>query len=283
LLRRTLLLMKSLLFACVGLVVSGALSVLHAQPEQDLRDALNRLRQAGNYTWQDTNETNSINAAKRFKMAPRAEGETVVDGFTIGGVRGLRFVQHGRESAFALARGWVHFKDITDTDVSEPKRSTGPTFPVAWARSYVHPLAHEILETLLGAGENFRKESGAIVADVAPTLLEPEMLVRYLRTGVLPATGARRSIFGLPVPRPPARSPQPAWLTGTFRVSLDRGTVTEIEVEFTRRAPPGSKAANEGHAGFNETFRVEILKVGTTTVSIPPEAKALFLGVGAGN
>jgi hypothetical protein len=263
----------------VGLGIAGAFGWSRAQPKQELGAALDQLLEAGNYTWEEKRELDTRDG-KTLRLRAYASGETSVGGYTSARLGRVHAVMLDRETAFALQKGWRHFQDLTDDEIAELRAQ--PAALAGDARTYVHPLAHELLGILVRAAHNVRKEGGVLVADIDAALLDRHGLERYLRHGALPGAPPTRTIFGLPVPAPGrTRLPSAAAESDDrviFFVWADQGKISRLSVEFWRKVT----FANGPRAGDQDlrqmAYIMELSNIGTTTVDVAPEAKALFLG-----
>lgn len=269
---------RSILAVVAFFVTEG---VAPAQPEHDLQAAVDGLLGAGNYTWELQEEMLS-GQGKTIRLPTRARGETTIGGFTRAQIRRGDAVLFGHEAAYALAGGWRYFKDIAGEDVAELTKKTG-----IGARSlrYVQPLPHDVLQRLVDAVRDVRKDGSALVGDIDPTVIDALELRSHLQLGrplpsPLPVT---RNRLGLPVPvSPPITKPRPRSNMDARLVIYETGGVLErFEVEFSR-ATTVLNGPNAGDHDVSEwKYVVEFSAIGHTKPEIPPEARALFLSAPA--
>lgn len=263
-------------FVFVTLAVAALARLAYAQPEVELRGAITGLIEAGNYTWEQTEEV----GRQAGQAISRTNGVTIVDGFTRGRIGQVDAVRYQQETAYALARGWKYYRDISEEERTELRRRG-----VLVTRGFpaTQPLPHEVLTLVIEAVRDVRQDQTALVAEIDPDLLDGQALDEYLRTGRRPKSRGTKtgSLLGLPVQV--ARSN--AVRSGTqVRLTLfeSAGVVERFEIRLWRAA----LVLNGPDAGEQErpvrNYRVQIADVGRTKPQIPVEARALFLSAPKG-
>jgi hypothetical protein len=240
-----------------------------AQPEKMLREAMDRLWAAGNYSWEKASEA-SVDGRKLGPLRRSASeaGETNIGGFTVAVSHGKRMIFTDKEIAWLLKSGWRHADDLTDADLRE-LAGLRPEANVPRARlgdRRTHPgLPHELLRGLLGEVRGTRQQGAAIVCDLGSLFGDPFALEGYMAHGGLSPTALdRRRYAGLS----DAKTELVVWLDG--------GNIAEFAVDFhtTRLVANGPDQGNK-QAMVNSVV-VKLFKIGTTKVEIDPEALALF-------
>jgi hypothetical protein len=241
----------------VSLMLWAVGASLAADPEEELRDAVDRLWAAGNYSWEQGHDTSSDGRktlpSRTFNRGANDAGQTNIGGFTATKTRRHQFVFNENEIAILFDGRWRHVDDLT---LSDREKLAGyrpgavgerniPTY------SSIRALPHEVLRALLGSAKNFRKEGPAIVADLGSPFNDQLHFIGYL--------GNRKKD-----PLPFRRGAPLVGGKAELVVWLDRGITTEFTVEFNSTLP--------------NWFFVKLAKIGTTKVEIDPEAEALFLG-----
>jgi len=277
-------------------VIAASTGRIVPKDELAVRAAIDRLNEAGNYSWEESvgykhanPQPDPLGILPTGPLAPlhyfpKATGETVMGGYTTAMLR-RRVVMRGSEGVVELSTGWRHAKDLTAEDIAElakpvmtelrkriaslpsnsieqPKSDRQKANEAVVARSYAPALPHEMLRLLMRSATNFHKVGAAIEADVITNFFETRRLESYLRTGVLdpePSTAGR-------ILR--AATSASDEVTKMY-VSLNSGLVEEFSVEFAR-------------PGMTTIHLTKLTKIGTTTVDPDPEVKALFLDVSAG-
>src|SRR5688572_12680465 len=163
--------MRSTSVMCVLLMSTVATGLMRAQPEQQFRDAVDGLFQAGNYEWEEKHEFGSLSSGRR-RPRSLAAGETMIGGYTRARFGKVQVAMYNREIAFALRDGWRHGDDLTVNDLAELNSPGSAASTLNQARQ----LPHELLKLLAQAARNFRTEKGAILAGIDPAILEPTQL-----------------------------------------------------------------------------------------------------------
>jgi hypothetical protein len=255
----------------VGIVGTLSSVLLHAQPEFELRDAVEELMKAGNYAWEHRAQYGVVKV-----RAPRATGETTIGEFTTAQIGTRKAVMFDHEIAFAVKGRWRHGNDLTAEDLTALRVSEKAARYV----NHVHPLPHELLALVLPAARNVEKQAGVLSAEIDPAVLDALALTQYLTRASLPSAKGR-SIIGFPVP--PRRSPVPP-TTRNMGMSMlfvwvDKGLPTRITVEIQLSNPPRESVETDART---TTHEFKILEAGTTHPFVPAEAKALFLDAAAG-
>lgn len=262
---------RSILALVACFVTEGVAS---AQPERDLRAAADRLVEAGNYTW-EVKERIFTSQGKAIRLPARSRGETSIGGFTRAQLRRADAVFFEDEAAYALTGGWRHAKDMAGVDLAELSQKTGLG---TRTKTYVHPLPHDVLQRLLDAVRDVRKDGGALVAEIDPMAIDALELRLHLELGRPLSSPQTRNRLGLPVPVGDAARARPRSNMDARLVVYETGGLIErFEVEFSR-ATTVLNGPNAGeHDALAWTYVVELWAIGRTKPDIPPEARALFL------
>src|SRR4051812_32999448 len=100
------------------LLAIGAGGPLAAQPEIKLRDAVDRLWAAGNYSWEYGTERFVDGRKQSGRAAFSDSGETIIGGLTHARISRQETVYSEREMALATKNGWRHTDDLTAADFS---------------------------------------------------------------------------------------------------------------------------------------------------------------------
>lgn len=251
------------------LLVAGVTGSLSAQPEKALREAVDQLLGAGNYSW-GLGREGSIDGRKIGRAGLRLThtGETVIGGFTAMKMQRLRVVFDESEIAYALKGGWRHADDLTESDRKELREFWNSVVPPSRGRGARQPrpaLPHELLPLLLREVHDVRQEHAAIVGDLSGVFGNLFELEQYLRTGILPAAGRGRS-----------RDSGSSGSGAKIVVYLDRGAITEFSVEFSATRTVANGPDQGSQQTMVNTLVVKLTKIGETQVEIDPEALALF-------
>lgn len=291
--------MKAWRFHGGFLLAISVASLALAQPEADARAALDQLVAAGNYSWKATR--GSFTDPLKRNVGPQlAAGETTIDGYTTAKIAGRKVVLHGSQSVVRLKDLWRPAADLSDDEVAEILRRTPKTLEqgvveqapqvvtAAQADGVRHRmfranLPHEALRVLLQLAKNFRREGDAIMADAATTMDGWLDVERYLSSGVRRDSTRHSSPLSIfarrgEVAPPPAR-PLPAERRVTLVVTLEAGAIAEFAVEITGMSPVGPDGELTQPHPVTHIFSFKLTDIGTTTVDVDPEAKALFLGM----
>lgn len=248
------------------LLCSAVARAASASPAEELREAVDRLISAGNYTWEE--KTQEIPDGGRLPR-PRvtARGETIIDGFTRAQIRRAAAVLWKEEAAYAVAGGWRHRHDLSTRESNELREK-------GVSARHVHPLPHEALTVLWAGTRDVRKEPNGWGGEIVASLLHPEDLEGYLKSGKpIPTPPTTQNRLGLPVPvksagtRPTAPRIRPD-LRARYFVYATAGVIERLEVEFLH------PSAASGPGPWK--YIVEFSAVGRTKVDVPPEARALF-------
>lgn len=251
------------------LLVASVTGSSPAQPEKALREAVDQLLGAGNYSWGIGRE-GSLDGKKigRVGLVLTNTGETVIGGFTAMKMQRLRVVFDESEIAYALKAGWRHADDLTDSDRKELREfwnSVVPTLRGKGARPPMPALPHELLRLLLLEVHDVRQEHAAIVGDLSGVFGNMVELEQYLRTGILPAALRDRS-----------RGSSTSGSGAKIVVYLDRGTITDFSVEFSTTRTVANGPDQGSQQTMVNTLVVKLTKIRETKVEIDPEALALF-------
>lgn len=241
-----------------------------ADPTEAFQQAIGQLMAAGNYTW-EAKDTVDIDAKGPVgPRGPTLTAETEIDGFTLATSFRRTMVRWNRQFALKTKAGWRHADDLTAEEIQELRvivRKSGSSTLV-----HTHALPHEILRLLEQMGTNIRKEQGVIVGDIDASLMSPLELGSYIRFGRLPERPALATRFGQ---RP--RSSGPGNASATFAMHVTNGQIEEFTVTIGLTANVALNGGpREPHTSEN-THIIKLLNIGTTRVTIEPEARALFL------
>jgi hypothetical protein len=268
--------MKAWRVLAVTLLAVSAVGRVRAQPELEVRTAFRRLLEAGTYSWDDSRERHSepSTSNRTNRASPTGTGETEIDGYTTAVIWRRHVVLKGTQAALKVSYGWRHANDLTDDEVAEFSQPFGaslagvdrPPLPrerqaaeAERAHRYTHSVPHEVLGLLLQNVANFRTAGDAVAADLILTEEKLSRLEMYLSNGVLPPARLVRN------DRPLASGKR-----ATLSVKFNASGITEFSVVIVKPAGPGQ---------IVQTYTTHLFKVGTTTVDVAPEVKALFLDV----
>lgn len=274
----------------LGLGLLAGIGSARAQPEADLREAIDSLLTAGNYTWEEKRDLYRGSALSTGPGARRpifGTGETAVDGFTVARIQRRNIVFHGAEAAMELSAGWRHANDLDAEDLRELGFfRAGTAQSDRRARSYTRPFAHEILQIILRYGIKLQKQGPAIIGEIDGRRVSLSVLENHLRSGSPLVQTRAATMMGVPIPGAPPVEVSPRgspWPkndeNAEFVVWLDRKDVTEVTIEFVRMAVFVNEPVPKAAEPTRRVYTTKISKIGTTDVKVDPLARALFLNV----
>ncbi len=292
-----------LAFFLGGALAATALALSVSQLELDVRSAFNHLLDAGNYSWDESRAVFFDPLQRNAHTLPTGTGETVIDGYTTATFRRRQVVLLGPQAVLKMNNGWRHANDLTDDEVAElgrlqlsPRLGTAalpnpveqpPVDPRAAKRAaerahrYTHAMPHEVLRYLLQHATRWRMQGALFAADAADTYDELRELETYVMTGKfsprLEPIAPWGGLLGTPK-RPPSR-PLPPEETAILFVTITGGQIEEFSVEFTRSSNISFDGKPAEKLTTTTVYRMKLLKIGSTTVTVDPEVKALFLDV----
>ena len=90
--------MKKWRFSCGCLLAGWFVGAIQAQPEREVRAAIDRLVEAENYWWQEFHEVIFDPAKRNVRPLPTGEGETAVNGYTAATFRRRHVVLRGQQA-----------------------------------------------------------------------------------------------------------------------------------------------------------------------------------------
>jgi hypothetical protein len=277
--------MKPFLAGLAWLVVAVA---LRADPAVALRQAVDDLFKAGNYSWRES-RSHDING--RSTIEPYAFGRTVIDGYTIATVyspsvtgfvnllpfsaKNVRAIFLGSRTAFELESGWRRYEEMTPDELQELYSLPRPLPPLPdnRVRIYNHASLHEALRVLLPFTTSLREEDGAIVGILGLSNQEALQFDAFMRWGMPPRM----------IPMPETRiSPLPDSLPhirqigAAFKVWLVDGKLSKVEFAFAVGVLGRGRDGKSQEYHQTRVYTFELQEVGTTHVDVTPEMRALF-------
>jgi hypothetical protein len=243
---------------CVSLLIP--LSWAFSAPSAKLASAVDRLMQAGSYTWTERFEgRQSLSGTSRKSVI--AYGETIIGGYTSASLWGVPTVLFENQAAYKTSAGWRYSHDLTDRESEEVLRK----IPALELRARARALPHERLQFLLvGVRSESNSPASVITAILDPRLLGGISIDSYLR-GALD-DGVRRTQKSTPDEKI------------TLTVWIDQGVVSRFLVEFWRTVeqiggPSGGIISEQKQHGY----LTDISDIGRTRVHVDGEVEALFL------
>jgi hypothetical protein len=218
-------------------MVVGCAAFAHASDQDDMKAALQKLADSPNYSWKSTVEGGMA--------ASEQTGKTQKDGLTMVSMtrqdNTVEMVVHGKQFAVKTDDGWKSAAELTGDDASGQQRMLAGMMrnfktPVAQAQEFVDKL------------ENIKKTSDGYTADLSADAAKAML--------TLPRRGqnAPRTITNPKV---------------SIKVTCKDGMVTKLENHAT-----GTITFNGEDHDIDRTTTTDFTDVGTTTVTIPDEAKA---------
>ena len=244
--------------AWIGIVAmaASASAAPARDAKEDVKAAVKKLGDAGNYTWTATTKNNAENAPAapaRFAPGP-VEGRTDKDG-TIWvsmkmGENGLEAVLKGDKFAMKSVDGWKGSADLQAPAAGQ--RPDPMMFAARSLRNIKSPVAG-LSESIDKLGELKSEGDG-------------------LYTGEYTPEGAKDAIAP---PRPPGapaggnfQPPAVADAKGSIKIWIKDGLLSKMESTLT-----GKMTIRDQERPINRTTTIEIKDVGSTKIEIPDEAK----------
>jgi hypothetical protein len=235
------------LIACAAIVV-GSAGLAHAAAQDDIQAALQKLADSPNYSWKTT-------VAGGFG-AGDTTGKTQKDGLTTLSMTRqattYEAVIQGEKAAVKTADGWKSAADLAPA-AGGGGAPNADRFLGMMVRNFKTPvdLALPTIPTL----QNVQKTADAYTADLTEDAAK-QLLFRPRRANA----GGNA---------PPA--PEISNAKGTVKVWIADGAVTKIENHVT-----GTVSINGNDRDIDRTTTTEFSDVGSTTITVPDEAKAIL-------
>jgi len=223
------------LLILVGILVLS-LGMAHADPKAEVLDALKKLAGSSGYSWISTPKTEGSETARRLGAI---EGKTQSDGYTyLKGAAGETTVEialKGEKMAVNYNGDWLSTAEIGENN-STIKRLRALKAPA------------EEAETLAGKAAELKKESdGLYSGDMKPD--------------------AAKELFAL-LGRRASEAPE---AKGSMKFWIKDGSLSKYEFVVGGKIKVGGEDKRE--VAISRTTTVEIKNVGSTTVSLPEDAK----------
>lgn len=260
--------------AIIASMLAG-LGGLNAQPEAEVRDAIDWLFKAGNYEW-EAKRSMASNLQAAARPVTTDSGETQIGGYTTTIKRRFPMVILRDQIAIKTLDGWVHGRDIPRVELGsygvKPVAKSGEASQGVAVR---HP--HEELEHLMKIAHGFRKERAEIVADLARTADEFRAVENYMRgTGSFQAGGGSLAVFGGALKRLPSPRAIPAGSSARLYFRLVGPAIDEFRVEICNANPKPVETKAGPVSEFTTVFIRRLAGIGRTKVTIDPIAEALL-------
>ncbi len=253
--------------ACEALCPAGA----RAQPEADVRTAVEWLFKAGNYAW-EAKRSYASDLRPGARPALTDSGETQIGGCTTLVKRRFPMVLLGDQIAIKTLDGWVHGRDLSSGDLL----SYGV---ISIKAGVLLRCPHEELQHLMGKARQFRREGAEIVADLARTedeYREVESYMRAVNQEPSPGRGSPKAAGGLWRVRAPPPTPLSAGNSVKLCFQLAGPAIEEFRVEI-RAKPAKPVATKEGAVTeFTAIYVRKLNGIGRTKVVVDPIAEALL-------
>ena len=244
--------------------------LLAAAPIQEVRDAIDKLRAAPNYSWKTTTATTNMpQQTMAMVITVPSQGKTLADGTTLITLRALPAFAPACEILVRGSQGavrnlslnppaWVSF---TDLERGDPGNVLGDLLGGAQPIG-VRLDQSQLRSRLLLAAVNFKSPtflSSDLVAKLRQLKLE-----RGSYTGELPETIVLQWIAASGYFSGYESTLTP--LKGTGAIWVTKGVLSKYEFTLSGNAPTLS------NTGFTIKRTTEILEVGTTKIEVPREA-----------
>jgi hypothetical protein len=239
-------------FVSVVSVLAFVTLSAHADPMDDVKAAVQKIADAGNYSWTTTTESQGGGPTR----GP-VEGKTQKDGLTwvSGSMRDNKyeFAIKGDKVAIKTPDGWKSAAEASNDDQGggfSPGR-----FMAMLASNFRTPLqqAQDNLDKL----QNVQKTDDGFSADLTPDAAK-QLLSFRRRPTTNPDDNANAPQIDVTDPK------------GTVKLTIKDGALSKMELHLT-----GAVSFNGGDPrDVDRTMTTEFKDVGTTTVEIPDEVKA---------
>jgi hypothetical protein len=237
---------------CSIALVAGTALAVHADPKDDVTSAAQKLTDSPNYSWTTTVE----NAAQGgFTPGPQ-EGKTEKDGFTtlslsFGDNTTLIVMKGGKAAIQSPDDNSWHTAD----ELTGPDAQPGPaTFMARMAMNYKPPVVQ--VNGILDKLTTLTQADDAYTADLTDDQLKPLMM------------GGRRGGGGGNGGQPPQIDITNG--KGTVKFWIKDGVLSKYEIHVS-----GSVVVNGGDPrDVDRTTTTEFKDVGSTTITVPDDAKA---------
>jgi len=216
-----------------------------ADPKDDISAAIQKLKDAGSYTW-----TATIDSQGGFSMTGTTQGQIQSDGtlsvtnnFTFGdNTRTMQFIKKGDAFAVKTEDGWQSPDDLANA-------GGGGRFRGGMMRNFQAP-ASQMLD-LVDKLQNIQIADGVYTAD-----LNDDGAKQALMFG-----GRRRNADG--------GGPDISNAKASIKIWITDGALTKTVLHAT-----GTVSFNGNDNDVDRTTTTEFKNIGSTTVDIPPEAAA---------
>jgi hypothetical protein len=236
-----LTLSAAMLASCAGIV--------RAAGQDDVQAAFQKLADSPNYSWKTT-VTGGFGAGE-------TDGKTQKDGLTLLSITRqdttYDVVIQGGKAAGKTPDGWKSAAELTADAGNGGGGNGGPTpgrFIGMMARNFKTPVA--IAQDMLGKLQNLQQTDGVYSADLSEDAAKAALSFR--RPG---ANGG-----GAP-------APEVSNAKASVKVWIKDGAVTKVENHVT-----GTVTFNGNDRDVDRTSTTEFSDVGSTTITVPDEAKA---------
>jgi hypothetical protein len=226
-------------------LITGPL--LAADSGNTVKDAARKLAEKGNYSWKTTIEAAGGGGGGRFRPGP-TEGKTEKDGYTLlsmtRGDNTIEAVLKGSKGAIKTASdGWKSLADATaDAGGGQPNPAR---FIGRMLQNFKAPAAQA--EDLADKTKELKSAEGAYSGDLTEEGAKSLLTFGRGRGGNGPEiSGAKASV----------------------KFWIKDGVLSKIELNVK-----GKVSANGNDRDVDRTTTIEIRDVGTTTVTVPEDAK----------
>lgn len=241
----------------LGVVSVLAFSVVlaHADPKDDIKAALDKVSSSPSYSWATSTQGG-------FMRGPQ-DGKTEKDGYTAVTVQmrdnSFDVILKGDKAAIKTDNGWKSEEELLAEPVDEGGPPPPERFAAMFAQNFKTPV-EQASENLDGLA-NIQKTDSGFSADLTPDAAKKLLSFRPRRPAPATAPGG-----DAPPPPPQIDITDPK---GSMKFTIKDGNLTQIETHLT-----GSISFNGGDPrDVDRTITTDIKDVGSTTVTVPDEAK----------
>jgi hypothetical protein len=227
-------------------IVVGSAASIRAAAQDDIQAALQKLADSPNYSWKTTTEGGFT--------AGQTAGQTQKDGLTMLTItrqdNTFVVVIQGENAAVKTDEGWKSAAELTADNAGG---NGGPPTPGRFigmmARYFKTPVA--MAQDAAGKLENLQQTDGVYTADLNDDAAKAALTFR------------RRN------PDDSADAPTVSNAKATIKIWISNGAVSKMQSHVS-----GTVSFNGNDRDVDRTSTTEFYDVGTTTITIPDDAKA---------
>jgi hypothetical protein len=248
--------LKRYLMSVVSIVAFSAISA-HADSKDDIQAAVQKLSDAGSYSWTTTTKTQGGGG---FNRGP-VDGKTQKDGLSeiSGSMRDSKYEMLLKGDKVLINLDSAGWKTPDEAAANDDQNGGGPSparFMGFFARMFRTPV--DQAKDNLGDLQNIQKTDDGYTADLTPDAAKAMLSFRRRPTTNPDAGNGDMPQIDVTDPK------------GTVKMTIKDGNLTEIEFHVT-----GSISFNGGDPrDVDRTMTTDFKDIGSTTITVPDDAKA---------